>query len=478
MARRKKGRRKVAASHQNADDLVARLRQRQEGAFFLDLRTARWGHEGRVQVRDPEHHKWPAKGRDPMDAREAERWVREFYHPYLLQKLAPSGEAPDGITVKEASDRYLPALLERLDDRKTTHNTYRNRRAQLGTPLAPLHDEPLKTLTNRAVVEWLRGVRSKKRVDGRTVSVEPVLSYRTNLLTSLVAVYRHTFPQLDCPFSEAGLAFGASQRAWKDKLLAGKALDISCLGEKVYEKDEVKRLLVAAFHYDQEAIGNSPPLRVRTRQISAEAIALMGGTGARLDEVRRIQWHDIHEGSPGKPDWLYIRGMKTERALRAQPIQDGLKPWIEWIRERCAQELGRPPRPTDFLIQNNPRGYSSRPVSRALGERVAKVQVVAGLKREQRAAHIFRATFITQVGNAKHPKSNRRLVPDERLAEYVGHAIGPKLTVRPEYIQQLVSTMTLAHARALDWFPTPEEVLAELASFVPTAPAKRGAGAK
>ncbi|TVP47282.1 MAG: site-specific integrase [Gemmatimonadales bacterium] len=481
MARETKGRRQAEASPHNVNDLLNRMRRRKEGAFFLDLRTEQWGHEGRVQVRDPKHPRWPSKGRDPVDEGEAERWVREDYHPYLVQKLASGGGAADNITVRGAADAYLEHLLTTLDSRKEKHSTFRNRKAQLGTPLAPLHDQPLKMLTHRAAVEWLRGLRVDRIINGKPVKTEPAASYRKNLLESLRAVYRHAFPRLDCPFTDAWREFSVSDTTLKEDILAGNPLHLSSLGETAYEREDILRLLVAGAYHDKAVIAESPPLRGRTRQISAETVALMFGTGGRLVEVCRMQWQDVIEGSPGRPDRLYIRGTKNTNAFRAQPIQKGLKPWLDRMRERCTQELGRPPRPKDYLIQINSRGYSTSPVSRSLGERVAKVQVLAGLKREQKAAHIFRASFISHVRTAVHPEKGHLLIPEARLAEYVGHATlaaGSRTDVRREYVQQLVSAMEPEHAWALDWLPTPEEVFAEVENFVPAVPVKKGAGAK
>jgi len=481
MARKAKGRRQAEAAIHSVNDLVSRIRQRKEGTFFLDLRTSRWGHEGRVQVRDPEHPRWPSKGRDPANEREAERWVREAYHPYLLRKLAPGGQAAENITVREGAAAYLDHLLTTLDSRKEKHNTYRNRKAQLGIPLAPLHDEPLKLLTYRAVVEWLRGVRVDRVVDGKSVKAEPALGYRKNLLGSLRAVYKYAFPRLECPFAEAWKEFSESDTTLREDILAGNPLHESFLGEVAYTRDEVLRLLVAGAYYDREVIAASPPLRAQTREISAEAIALMSGTGARLGEVRLMQWQDLVPGTSGRPDWIYIRGTKNTNAFRAQPVQEALKPWLERIRERCTRELGRAPRPKDYILQSDPRGYAAHPVSRSLGEKVAKVQTLAGLKRAQKAAHIFRSTFISHVRTAVHPEKNYLLVPEARLAEYVGHAtltVGAKPSVRREYIQQLASAMEPEHARALDWLPTPEQVFSEVESFVPSVPVRKGAGGK
>ena len=287
----------------------------------------------------------------------------------------------------------------------------------------------------------------------------------SGLLRSTVRTDDHdlaAWVDLDIELGEADRS-----KAIKEAIEAGQDIWQFILGG-AYEPDELIRLIVAARWYYDYTVRSSPPLRATTMDTYAEAIVLMAGTSARLMEACRLQWHHVREDL----GVLVIPGTKTLAALRGQPIQNSLLPWIRHLRETFQSTYGREPSGQDYLIQTDPRQPRKRPASRGMGERVGIIQEVAGLKRPNKASHILRATYVS-AANAKG--ANR-----ERLKTYIGHASTDgkgRTEIIDTYIKTLVDLIQPEDRRIMDFIPTPEEVQRMVSEFEPTIWPSRGAGA-
>ena len=73
------------------------------------------------------------------------------------------------------------------------------------------------------------------------------------------------------------------------------------------ERDQVIEATLLAAHEP----GLNPRTR-RKRRATADLIAFLAGTGARIDEARRVRWQDINL-ERGR---VYLRGTKSETSDR------------------------------------------------------------------------------------------------------------------------------------------------------------------
>jgi hypothetical protein len=108
-----------------------------------------------------------------------------------------------------------------------------------------------------------------------------------------------------------------------------------------------------------------------------------------------------------------------------------------------------------------------------LGERIAAIQEVCGLKRPQKASHILRATFVSTA----HAKGIDR----ERYKDYIGHAStkeSGRTQMTDDYITNLISLIRKEDRHIIDFIPTREEVQRLVTEFEPTTSPARGAGAQ
>jgi integrase len=434
--------------------LQSRLRIRGNGAgrhgYLLDLRGAEWGDLGRLTVRRPGSPGWPHRGPGAPDHPTAELWAGHPDYCALVARRREIGAmGPAALTVLEAIDAYLEALMRDKGDR---HPTYRNRSTSLRRHTQPFHSRMLGSLTREVVERWLAEVRVNRGPE----LVRPARATRAALLQGLLAVWRHHLPTVAPPFAAIGLGPDERRRAVREAIEAGQALE-GFMTEGAYSPAELHRLLVAARWYHRQVVDSSPPLRARTREYWSEALALMAATSARLQEATRLQWQHVREDE----GLLLVPGTKTRSALRAQPLQEALRPWLEQIRRAFRETYGREPGHLDYLLQSDPRQPRTSPVSRGLGERIAAIQEIAGLKRPQKAAHILRSTYIS----AAHAVG----IPRERLKHYIGHAPEARggWDVTDGYVHLISSLIKEEDRHVMDHLPGPQEVESGVRSFAP-----------
>jgi integrase len=74
------------------------------------------------------------------------------------------------------------------------------------------------------------------------------------------------------------------------------------------------------------------PRTRRKRRATADLIAFLAGTGARIDEARRVRWQDVNL-EQGR---VYLRGTKSETSDRWLNLPD-------WLVEQLAAPAQRDP---------------------------------------------------------------------------------------------------------------------------------------
>jgi integrase len=159
--------------------------------------------------------------------------------------------------------------------------------------------------------------------------------------------------------------------------------------------DVVQATLLAA-----SAPGLNPRTR-RKRRATADLIAFLAGTGARIDEARRVRWQDVNLES-GR---IYLRGTKSETSDRWLNLPDWL---VEQLAARAA-DCGT-------------EGYVFAAPARRDPERVWDQSNSAGAVRAALDAcgltwavpHTFRRTVATLLDQAN--------LPIARIADQLGHS--------------------------------------------------------
>ena len=446
-------------------ELASRVRRRTypggRTVYWLDLRSEEWGGLGRLAVRKPGTPGWPHAGDTTDDPATARDWASHPAYAKLVMRQRTLNEHGAGVlTVREALDEYLAYLKQ---EKGRDHATYQNRATSLVRHTSPIHDRLLGRLNSPLIQAWLDGVRVGQEGDPR----EPARATKAALLRGLKALWSHHMGGIPAPFS--GVKLGPNDRLLSIRRAVMEGRDLTpFIGKGAYNSDELRRLVVAARWYHREVIEPSPPLRAVTLDHVAEAIVLMTATSARLMEAARLQWQHVHEDE----GLIIVPGTKTKAALRALPLQDSLRPWLRHLRSVFVEHYGRPPADLDFLIQSDPRAPRSQPVGRGLGERIRRIQEVAGLKRPQVSSHILRATFISSA----HAQGIGR----ERLKHYIGHAAAEgegSWDVTDHYIHFIAGLVQDQDRRIMDHIPCPQEVVRALPGFKPSHPVSAGAGA-
>lgn len=442
-----KRRRRASLTASFADRLVTRVRTRRVGTgriHVLDLRGKRWTGirptvSGYLTLRNPNDPRWPHTGQTTSDRAIAEAWVRTAYVPWLERKAEIVASGPQaGIRVDHASEKYLAVLQTEYGP---DHNTVRNRRSACSVHVVPaLGSLPLDALTKAQVREFLTELKVVKSAGGET-RLEPAKERtKGNVRAALLAVWNHTYPDVAPPFA------GIRLREPRPNLKLRAAAELGAIGvqaeQTAYTYEEVLRLLVEAVSFDEEIMGR-PNLACQFVPNTAEAIALILGTTARIEESTFLRWHHVRleEGA------IFIPGTKTYNAPRWLPLQLSLKPWLA----RLMAQQGGTPAPNSFVLRTRWRQPLTRASRKTWGARIARVEVRAGLKLEQKATHILRATHLSW---AKDCLS----LPD--LKAYAGHG-GARGGATDSYIDKRPPFMPAEHRAYLN-LPSPEEVLKRL----------------
>ncbi|HEU4451653.1 MAG TPA: tyrosine-type recombinase/integrase [Longimicrobium sp.] len=441
--RRQKPRRKTQAPI--AERLVERMRSRADsgGTYTLDLRGKAWGGirpddcAGFLTLRDPADAGWPKAGQTTTSAEVAEAWVRGRYAEWLGRREETARGVPGSSpTVEEACRKYLRDAEKRLGFR---HNTVVNRRSVCDVHLIPAFGPiPLDALSKPQVRTFLEELRVRKWKDG-VFGVHPAsLRSKANVRAALHAVWNDAFPDDDKgpPFAGIRLRKQSDSRSRREAALAG-SLDARS-GERAYTRDEILRLLASAMRFDLESM--SLPHNVALYFANTAAgMALLLGTNARIEESTFLRWKHIRREAHA----IYIPGTKSSSAPRWVPLLESLVPWLTLLEEIS----GGPPDPEDFVLRLRRKAKRVQPSKKTWGARIARVETLAGLKMELKAAHILRATNLSLAKDR---------LPEAALKSYAGHH-APRGGATDAYIDLRPPFIPPEHRTYLE-LPSPEEV--------------------
>ena len=175
---------------------------------------------------------------------------------------------------------------------------------------------------------------------------------------------------------------------------------------RAFTREERDRLITYAY---SQCIGEMHPRTRRKAVATANLIALMAGTGMRIEEARSLLWEDV-DLENGR---YIVRGTKSDKALRVAggPV---------WLSERLGASVGIEGRVG--LVVPSP-GHVGRPMAHwdqsNSASAVRKVLDDCGFTWA--VPHTFRRTVVTMLHEAG--------VPLVKIADQVGHE-DPALTAR------------------------------------------------
>lgn len=455
-----------------ADELIERLKLRKDladgDAYTLDLRHRRFAFLGRLTLRCPDDAGWPQRGRTTSDLETAKKWVRDSYAQFVdlaitqrqrePQVAVPSASPSPLLTVGQACTRYLHALAS---DPTTPATTLRNRRSTLGKHIVPkLGPLVLVALTEDVVREWLNDL-TVRASDGKGGRAEKpaALGTRRDVRACLMAVWKHAMGKAPAPFAGIELTDPAARADFREKIRNGNLEVLLAPRSGAYTPTEVRRILAAARWYDQTQIASRRNTRAVAVPNTAAAMALLIGTGMRVDELCLLRWKCLDELHGA----IWVLGTKTLNAPRLIPLQEQLRPWLEELRRLAAPVGASPdwaPDPEAFVVRTNPRRPSVMASAKTIGARFTEVLRWAGLKRPGKATHWARAT------HASWGRAASRLVSIEDLQDYLGHgeAHGETTSV---YITSMAELLPEDHKRYIQHLPNPETATALAADFEP-----------
>jgi hypothetical protein len=264
--------------------------------YRLDLRGKEWenlplkGSSRLITLYDPSSPGWPEDGCTTSEMEVADRWVREHYAGWLeLQTRAAQGSSAPGATVEEACEEYLEDLKAQLGDE---HNTFINHCAVCRVHLIPRFGKvPLTSLRRKQVRSFLTKLHVRKHAGGRATLQPAALATKRNVRYVLVCVWKFAFVDESPPFGGIKLTERDSSARRRAAAESGEVDDL--VGVKAYTNDEVLRLLVVAMRYDQEVMSRLNLIESYFANVT-EGLALILGTGARVEEVTFIRWKHIH----------------------------------------------------------------------------------------------------------------------------------------------------------------------------------------
>ena len=449
--------------HDFRTKLLARLRQRDDtasGAYYLDLRNHRFGMRGIEVLHHTADPRWPLAGATTQKKDEAEDWTSGRYTDWLWAELGyatgPGQQA--GLTVREAGLAYLAKKARVLGP---DHHTVVNRESQFRTHIEPaLGDMPMHALDSYRVRTLLETLMVKKPDGKGGFTKKPAeLSTRRNLRTTILAIWRATYPDREPPFAGIQLEdeeeYNAQRREEDDDL---EALLSPQSGAMTPEK--VRRALVAAVWYDTVHLSR-PNLRRTAVPNTAFIIAILIATGMRVGELLMLRWDMILWDE----DCIVVRWNKRtrrqrrKRPVRVVPLQAQLRPWLEELR-RMEEEARGGPLGKAYVIRTDARMLSKPPAKRTLMNRVAEVLTWAGLKVPKKATHWARATHATFGSGAAN------VLTTEELKAYLGHAVAYG-GATDDYVQTMKELMRPEHRTYIRHLPSPEATRAALADFQP-----------
>lgn len=438
--------------------LVKRIKQADNmasGACYLDLRSEKYGHMGRMVMHDPKDPQWPNAGRTTKSASEAGKWV-ERYAEWLATELTArkeaekAGDEVETLTVADACSRYLKHVAIR---KGKSHNTYKNRESQVRQHIVPMFGaRPLTSLSKREVRQWLNKLTVTKAERDARVTSDAAVNTKRNLRTTLLAVWHHNMPDVESPHRDIWLDERDDRPVHKQ--IATDSYELSDLLKPrsgALRPSELRELLVAAMWYDMTVLSR-PNMRRISFANTAFTVALYCATGCRLEEGVRIRWECVNEDE----GYVVVFSVKSEEPVRIVPLQDSLRPWLKEARAAHVARWGEL-KPKDRVIQTSSRSKIAR--RSTLQKKIAKALQFADNKTPKKILHGFRATF------ASHCASKPKLMSKEMLKMYLGHsdAYGG---ATDDYVSLLIGLMEDSHRQTIQ-LPTPDEVRAAVEGFTP-----------
>jgi integrase len=158
---------------------------------------------------------------------------------------------------------------------------------------------------------------------------------------------------------------------------------------------------VVAFAYERAEADKLNPRSRRKRQTTADLVAFLAATGARINEARTLLWSDVDLDA----GTVLIRGTKTTSALR----RINLAPWLaERLRAR-GDRVGT----TGLVFASPAHHHNEQPWDQSNSSNaIADVLVAAGF--DWATPHSFRHSVITDLHD--------RGVPLHKIADWAGHA--------------------------------------------------------
>lgn len=440
---RRKRKKKGVTATGFADHLVARISTRSLAnghIHFLDLRGKKWAHlrpgsSGCLTIRNPQDSGWPVEGSTTGDPATAEAWVRDHYVSWLERRaLTAATGAKSGADVRQACGSYIAELVK---VRGVDHNTTKNRKSVCTRHIVPyLGKFPLDALTKTKVRDFLRNLTVRKKGGGKVEVVPASIRTKANIRDALNAVWGHVYEDVTPPFAGIRLKDSAAS---KNRRAAAEAGEMGGReAETAYTYGQVVELLTAAVQYDEEVIGR-PNLVRQYHQNTADMIAVMLGTNARCEEVTFLRWKHVLWDERA----IYISGTKTHNSPRWVPLQRSLEAWLR----RLMEQQGGDPTPESFILQIRRRQPARRASRKTVGGRIARVEVRAGLKLEQKATHILRATHLSWA------KDHLSL---EDLKTYAGHGAA-RGGATDAYMDRRPPFMPAEHREYLP-LPSPAEI--------------------
>ncbi len=166
--------------------------------------------------------------------------------------------------------------------------------------------------------------------------------------------------------------------------------------------------LIASETGDRELERKANPRSIRKQEATADLIAVMSGSGARIDEARSMRWSDLDLAS----GVLQVHGTKSDTSDRVVNLPD-------WLRERLAARAERVG--TDGYLIGSPAHVDNSKRWEQSNSATAVRNVLDGAGMEWAIPHTFRRTVATLLHEAG--------VPLVRISDQLGHA-DPGFTAR------------------------------------------------
>lgn len=423
--------------------LVEKLKKRPDtNACYLDLRSKTWGKVGAPVLYNPDHPEWPDGGETTTHLATAKKWIMEPQARVAqrIQRLLLGQDL--GILVSDAVEAFI-AAMHNDPDLGPRHKSVLQRRSYLRNHVkTALGKHRLASLSHSVVQSWIASMESVKWNGDGTSRKEPAQEKsKKAALAALKAMYRFHFPAEDrYPWGRVVTSTRAQRNTQRRLLVAsGRAQEL--FKKRVYEPDEILRLMLCARFLDRR-LGGEEYVGVIASWAApnlAVSMALQLAAASRISELVEIRENNILE----EDGFLIVPGTKSHASLRFIPLQHSVRPWITEAR---AVKRG-PTRPTHYLLRTHPE-YDAQPNATVYARHMGEVQEIAGLKLTGERSHIFRRTNSSMALVAGIPGAEIKLL--------LGHStvLGG---ATDEYIQ-VVRQLTTDRHRSYLTLPSPEEL--------------------